>query len=233
MLRVDAPYFVPLRGPATPGSYTEHDPARSLKKESDDTAMYVVGVDYALNKYLLDGFQHRMDLQERWRRLRELYRRWYGRYGVQACRVGYERYGAQADMDYIHERQRYEGPQFDIEELAWPRDGDGSKIDRVQRLGPDLRSGRLWLPYKTDADNLTNLQRRMVEQGNEHRIAMPIKRIDGDGKVYYLEDVFKVQLHYFPFSGKKDGPDAFSRVYDMEIEAPMPTNAMILEPDVV
>jgi hypothetical protein len=217
--------------PETMNIYICVDPARSIKKESDDTAMYVIGVDYALNKYLLDGYQHKMDLQERWRRLRELYRRWAGRTGVQSCRVGYEKYGAQADLDYLHERQRYEGPSFDIEELAWPRDGDGSKVDRVQRLGPDLRSGRLWLPYKTDADNLTNMQRKMVSTGYEHRISMSIKRVDENNKIYLLEDKFKMQLHYFPFAGKKDGPDAFSRIYDMQVTAPMPVSPTMIEPE--
>jgi hypothetical protein len=49
--------------PETLNVYIMVDPARSVKRDSAKTAMAVVGVDYAGNKYLLDGYNHRMDLQ--------------------------------------------------------------------------------------------------------------------------------------------------------------------------
>ena len=70
-------------------------------------------------------------------------------------KVGYESFGAQSDLDYFHERMRVEGERWEIEELNWPREGEGSKIDRVQRLGPDFKLKRFFVPYPTDADNLT------------------------------------------------------------------------------
>jgi hypothetical protein len=60
--------------------------------------------------------------------------------------VGYEGYGADADLDYFTERMEVEQDSFPIEELKWPRDSEPSKDDRVQRLGPDFRAHRFYLP---------------------------------------------------------------------------------------
>jgi hypothetical protein len=228
--------------PETLNVYITCDPARSRKRDSDDTAFVVTGIDYALNKYLLDGFAHKMDLSERWRRLRELFIRWKGASGVQAVFVGYEKYGADADLDYINERMAQEGPYFDVVELAWPREGDGSKVDRVQRLGPDFRGGHYHLPYETDAEwlrsgtnarRLTTLQQRMVTVGHGYRIARPIRKPGPDGKLYDLSQKLREQIHFFPFAGKKDVVDAASRVYDMEPVAPAIITQDVLEPEVV
>jgi len=229
--------------PETLNVYITVDPARSKKKDSDDTAIVVTGVDYALNKYLLDGFAHKMDLSERWQRLREMYQKWRRAPGVHSVVVGYEKFGADADLDYIEERQRQERVHFEIEELTWGADGEGSKVDRVQRLGPDFRNGRYWLPYNTDPDwlrsggsdttGLTNLQRKMVATGHAYRVARPIRKLDSDNKVYDLAKKLRDQVHYFPFVGKKDVIDAASRVYDLAPTAPAVLDAADLEPSVV
>ena len=212
--------------------YIMVDPARSKKQESDNTAMAVVGLDYAGNKYLLDGFRHKMDLQERWAALRLLYVKWIQASGVQGVRVGYEKFGAQADLDYIEERKRLEKLSFQIDELDWPRDGLGSKIDRVQRLTPDLRNHRFYVPYKTDPKNLTTMQRQAISDGWEHRVAKRIVRKGPDG-AYDLTEDFKLELHYFPLAGKKDLVDAVSRIYDMEPTTPSPVGNQYVEPEYV
>jgi hypothetical protein len=38
--------------------------------------MAVIGVDEHARKYLLDGFDHQMDLMERWHNLCDLRRKW-------------------------------------------------------------------------------------------------------------------------------------------------------------
>jgi hypothetical protein len=219
--------------PFTLMAYLMVDPARSVKKDSANTAMVVLGIDAAGNKYLLDGVAHKMDLMDRWRWMRDLWFKWKSTPGIQGLHVGYERFGAIADLDYFHERQRIEGCSFEIEELEWPRDGEKSKNDRVQRLVPDIRGGRFYLPYDTDDDNLTKLQRNMLAQGYEYRIARPITRKDQDNVRYNVAEMLKLEISYFPFGGLKDLVDAASRIYDMEPVAPEYVSQESLEPEYV
>ena len=218
--------------PDTLAVYILIDPARSKKVDSDNTAMVVLGLDYASNKYVLDGFNHKMDLQERWQRTLQLYQRWKRAVGVQAVYVGYESFAAQADLDYFKEQQILSKTYFPIIELAWPREGGGSKVDRVQRLGPDIRSHKLFLPYATDDKNLTTNQKKMIP-GYEYRIARQIRRKDSNDETYDLTEEMKTQIFYFPYGGKKDLVDALSRIYDMEPRAPSYREQRYSEPEFI
>lgn len=215
--------------PETLAVYILIDPARSKKKDSANTAMAVVGLDYASNKYLLDGYNHKMDLKERWEHMLQLYVKWKQQVGVQAVYVGYEAFGAQADLDYFQEQMRLTKIRFDVTELAWPRDGDGSKVDRVQRLTPDIRRHKLLVPYETDEKRLTANQRKMTG-GYAYRIAKPIRRRDEHGEIYDLAEQLKAQVHFFPFGGLKDLVDAVSRIYDMEPRPPALSEPRYAEP---
>jgi len=217
--------------PNTLTCYVLCDPARSKKKDSANTAIVVIGLDYAGNKYLLDGFNHKMDLQERWEKFSGLYWKWRHVPGIQSVRAGYEKFGAQSDLDYFGERMKVERRSFEIVELAWPSDGDGSKVDRVQRLGPDFRGHKFFLPYATRDEALTRNQQKIAGTGHAYRIARPIKRKDGEGAIYNVGEQFKVQAHYFPFGGLKDLVDAASRIYDMEPTPPIVVDERSLEPE--
>ena len=217
--------------PMTLAVYVMCDPARSKKKDSDNTAIIVLGLDYASNKYLLDGMNHKMDLQERWENFAMLYTKWSQAPGVQHVKAGYESFGAQADLDYFKEQMRLPNrPRFEVMELAWPREGDGSKVDRVQRLVPDMKSGKIFFPRETDQKKLTANQRHMKENGYEYRIAKAIRRKDENGNIYDLSEQMKMQIHYFPV-GKKDCVDALSRIYDMEPRAPNLREPTYAEPE--
>ena len=217
--------------PETLAVYILVDPARSKKTDSDNTAIVVLGIDYANNKYLLDGFNHKMDLMERWTRTANLYVKWKNQTtGVQAVYVGYESFGAQADLDYFREQQKVTGVRFAIKEVAWPREGGGSKIDRVQRLGPDFRAHKFFVPYATDEKNYTTNQRKMLP-GYGYRLARPIKRKSENNEIYDLTEQLKMQVHYFPFGGKKDLVDAASRIYDMEPMRPSYSEPKYAEPE--
>lgn len=217
--------------PETVNVYITCDPARSKKKESDRTAMIVIAVDYARNKYVVDGLNHRMDLKERWEGLRALWRKWTNAPGVQCVGVGYEIFAAQSDLDYFRERMDVEGIAFPIEELAWPREGPGSKEDRVQRLIPDFRNSRFFLPYDTSDKRLTALQRRVMAEGAPYRIARPIRQKDPEGNLYDLKQQFIEQVHFFPFGARKDLVDAASRIYDMDVQPPIVMDEHDLEPE--
>ena len=211
--------------------YLMVDPARSKKKDSANTAMAVVGVDEHAHKYLLDGFDHQMDLMERWQNMRDLWRKWRQAPGVQGIKVGYEVYGAQADMDYFEERKKTEELGFDIELLEWPNDGPGSKDDRIQRLLPDVRSHAFHGPYPTDDETITPYQVRMLAAGYEHRISSKIVQKDQEGKAYDLWERFKIQLSYYPFVDRKDLIDAVSRIYDLSPQPPSFIDSQVLEPE--
>lgn len=219
--------------PLTLMGYLLIDPARSVKKESAHTAMVVLGVDAAGNKYLLDGVDHPMDLMDRWKWMRDLWSKWKNAPGMMGLHVGYERFGAIADLDYFHERQRIEGARFEITELEWPRDGNGSKNDRVQRLVPDIKGHRFYLPYPTDQDRYTKIQRNMISSGYEYRVAQSIIRKDNEGIIYDVTDRFRTQVAYFPFGTLKDLVDAASRVYDMDMIRPEVVDSTYLEPETV
>ena len=220
--------------PGTLMCYLMIDPARSKKKSSANTAMALVGIDQEARKYLLDGFDHKMNLAERWQNMRDLWAKWRTAPGILGIKVGYERFGAQADMDYFEERIRVEAVSgLSIEVLEWPSDGDGSKDDRVQRLLPDIRAHNFYLPYEPDDDSpdLTPAQQRMVVAGYDYRIARPIVRRDENGVLYNLSERFRMQVGYYPFTGLKDLIDAVSRIYDLEPRPPEFIDSMILEPE--
>jgi hypothetical protein len=163
--------------------------------------------------------------------MRNLWWKWVNAPGIQGLHVGYERTGAIADLDYFQERQRAEKASFEIVELEWPREGPGSKIDRVQRLGPDIRGHRFYVPYATDPERLTSTQKRMQTDGYEYRIAQKIRRKDENDLIYDLTEQFRMQVHFFPFGGAKDIVDAASRLYDMEPNAPVYISQDSLEPE--
>jgi hypothetical protein len=154
---------------------------------------------------------------------------WMNQRGVQGVWVGYEAFGAQADLDYFAERMEVEQNSFPIEELKWPRDGDGSKDDRVQRLGPDIRSHKFFLPL--DSKTETSDQRRIRESGQPYRISKPIRKRDSEGNIYDLSVMLKEQVMFYPFAPLKDLIDACSRIYDMEPRPPVIIDESELEPE--
>ena len=206
--------------PSTLNIYIMVDPAKSKNIGSDNTAIAVIGVDMQLHKYLLDGFNHRMDLMERWQRTKDMYDKWSNVPGVQAVFVGYEKFSAQADLDYFEEQMTKNNERFDIIELAWPREGSASKKDRVQRLTPDFKQGKFWIPYPTKITDLTSEQIKMKDAGMDYRISKRIVRKDSENVLYDLSQHFLSQVNFFPHGGKVDLIDAVSRIYDMDIKPP-------------
>lgn len=134
------------------------DPASEKKRTSDYTAIAVIGKGADENYYLLDAVRDRLSLQERAERVIELHRRW------KPLRTGYEKYGMQADIEYLKERMARESYRFDIDELG----GRLGKTDRVNRLIPVMADGKFWLPdslWRTNYERKTeDLVRVLIEQ---------------------------------------------------------------------
>lgn len=240
------PYWV---RPIMMNVYIMGDPSRGRSKTSDRTALAVIGIDATGNKYLLDGYCHRMPLSERWRRLADLHKRWSGMPGVQSLSVGYERYGAQSDDEYFDEQMRLSGHRFEIKELNWTGQvGRESKKARVERVEPDLRLGSFFIPARVwhaettlDGQKDTSAvwsvkegsdevvyhpmpgqhrdERRAQAAGERWRLVNPLLRKDEDGNLYDLTRVLIEEIAVFPFAPHDDLIDAVSRIYDMEPRA--------------
>lgn len=216
--------------PATLNVYILCDPASSRKKNSDNTAIAVIGYDAAHNKYLLDGYHHKMNLAERWTAISQLRRHWMSVPGVQNVRVGYERYGMTSDLEYFEEKMLATTNAFEIVELAWPREGPGSKFDRIQRLVPDFIQGKFFLAAAVNGE--TTAQRKMREAGQAYRIFTPTRRRDHERNVYSLNKQFLETYLLYPFVGHEDLLDAVSRLYDIEPVPPIIIDERALEPEV-
>lgn len=217
--------------PQTLNVYIMCDYAGSRKSTgSSRTAFAVIAVDANLNKYLVDGMCHKAGLTDRWILLKHFRDKWLRAPGVQHVSVGYERFGAQSDIEYFEEKMKEPGNQaFEIKELNWPADGDVAKDNRIRRLEPDFRNWTFYLPYDGEP---TKLQRRALQEGNEHLIAKPIKQRDENGKIYDLvEYLIKTEFLFFPNTTQKDLLDAASRIYDMNYQAPMIIDESELIPD--
>lgn len=230
--------FIDIR-PATLNVYIMVDPASSKKKGSDNTAMAVIGIDAGNNKYLLDGYRHKMGLKERWEAMAGLRRVWMAQPGVQMVKVGYEKYGMQSDLEYFEEKMEATRDAFPIEELNWTHDGAQAKDDRVQRLQPDFKSGKFYLAMlcerRNDAGDLVTFetanQRKVRESGAGFRVFSPVRRRDHENNVYSLNKGFLDEYLTYPFSAKKDMIDAVSRLYDMDPTTPVVIDERELEPE--
>ena len=218
--------------PYTMNVYIMCDPAHSRKKESNRTAIAVVGVDANYNKFLLDGVCHRLSLSERWENLQHLRTKWKRAPGVREVKVGYERYGAQSDIEHFKEMMRIEGSSFPVYELNWTGGGGSqSKRDRIQRLEPDLKDGSFFFPYPTDEKRLTSHQKDFKHKKQAFLISKKIMRKNEEGKLYDLSDwVRKNEYNLFP-TIHPDFLDALSRIYDMDAMPPISRTRRSLEPE--
>ena len=200
------------------------DPANSRTKGACNTAMIVQGVAPGGNWYFLDGFCHQMSLKDRWEALLGLWLKWSRMPGVLLCMVGYEKYGMQADIDYFQlemdRMPRDRKVSIPITEVNWVSDGSNAKDDRIERLTPLFQKQQYFFPYEGQKT------KRMLEQeerGNHHLVAKPVMRKNEQGKLYnVVQYILDNEYLFFPATAHKDGLDAMSRLFDLDITAPAP-----------
>ncbi|NIS38226.1 hypothetical protein GWN26_06570, partial [Candidatus Saccharibacteria bacterium] len=111
--------------------YIIADPANEKKKDSDYTAITVIGLAPDHNYYLLDMIRDKLNPTERVEAIFQLHRKWNAK-GGKPPTVGYEKYGMQSDIHYLNLRQDETNYRFHIAELA----GGMAKEDRIRRLIP-------------------------------------------------------------------------------------------------
>ncbi len=228
------------------------DPAHSKRKGSDRTAILVIAKDAQRNLWLLDGYNHKMNLKERWDALSTLRRKWMNEPGVTGLLIGYERYGLQADIEHFKTQMELAEDVFDIEELNWPKEGPGAKDDRIARLRPDFERRRFNIPILAwheqlglcylkvekgeikyvKAETETANMRRMANAGLKYLIVRPIKRIDEDGRLYDVTVRFIQEYLAHPAPGAfKDVLDAASRLYDLDLRPPVVIDEKAMQPE--
>jgi predicted phage terminase large subunit-like protein len=146
------------------------DPANDKSKKSDYTAIWVIGVGGDDNFYVMDIVRDRLNLAERVDMVFKLHRRW------RPAEVRYERFGMQTDIDYLKIEMDRRSYRFRIREVAGTRI---SKEDRIRRLVPYMRNGRVIFPhefYYTDSSgNSKDLVRHFIE---EELIMFPLGKHD-------------------------------------------------------
>lgn len=126
------------------------DPANEKKKNSDYTAMIVVGLGGDNNYYILDWVRDKLSLTERADVLFMLHRKF------KPLNVGYEKYGMQADVAHIKDLQRRVNYNFKITELG----GNLSKVDRIRQLIPIFEAHRIYLPVSS---NRTTIEGKTID----------------------------------------------------------------------
>ena len=172
------------------------DPANDKKKQSDFTAMAVIGLGSDENYYLLDAIRDRLNLRERADAVFSLHRRWKPR------GVGYEKYGMQADVDYLKERMGQENYRFEITEVG----GRLSKIDRIRRMIP------IFAPVEADGAGRFLLPETLVKEDYEG-----IRRD-------LIQNFILEEYNPFPVGIHDDLFDAISRIWDIPTVWPKPIN---------
>ena len=126
------------------------DAASAKKKDSDYTAMMLVGLAGDQNYYVLDMVRDRLSLTERAERVFSLHRKWRPR------EVRYEKYGMMADIEHLRSRMELENYRFEVREVG----GQTKKIDRIGRLIPLFEQGRVYLPRSL---HVTDYQKQAVD----------------------------------------------------------------------
>lgn len=170
------------------------DREKSAKdKNSDWTAMMVVGLGTDANYYVLDMIRDRLNPTERVNTLFMLVRKWAELTGKQP-KVAYEKYSMQSDTHYIKKKMEQDSYHFPMVVVAGPK----SKTTRVSRLVPDMQNGRWYIPAS-------------------------LTYIDGDGRKWDLVKEFvDTEIKTFPMSKHDDMLDALSRIYEPELSIAWP-----------
>lgn len=220
--------FIEVR-PETLNVYILVSRASSRRAGTENTAIAVIGVDVARKKILLDGFCHEMSLPERWTAVKTLRKHWLNQKGVQIVAVGYERFTYRSDIEFCETQMTREGSSFQIAELVWPQDNEDAEKDRIGRLVPDFARGAFLLPARVREE--TALQSRMRQHGKGHLVLQAVKKKDGNGNVYTLNNKFTNEYLVYPSVPFADLLDACSRLYDMDYVPPQIVEEKDLEPE--
>lgn len=171
----------------------DDDEKRKKDKNSDWTAMMVVGLANDNNYYLLDILRDRLNPTERIDTLFILHRKWNTLCG-KPPKVAYEKYSMQSDTHYIKLKMQQDAYHFPMTVVAGP----AHKTTRVSRLVPDMQNGRWYFPSSQ-------------------------LYVDGEGRKWDLvQELLNTEMKTFPLSKHDDMLDALARVYEPDLSMVFP-----------
>lgn len=170
------------------------DPANQTKKDSDSTAMLVVGAGADRNLYLLDAVKAKLDPKQRISMAMMLHRKW------QPLQTRWEETGLESDTFYLEEQMEKEGYRFDVVSLAW-------RVNKVQRLAdffqPILEDGRLWVPREILANRDGEEVNLVTEFVAEEIAKFPVSKEDHMLDAFGLLNHPKADPIVYPASGPR------------------------------
>lgn len=134
--------------------------------DPDYTAFMVVGLGADRNYYILDIVRDRLNLTERWKTLLGLHKRWTVN-DVPPQFVGYEKIGADSDIEFFNNEMMRENYNFHIEPMNASK--PLQKEVRIEKLVPLFEARRVYLPsygfIKTDTEGFPrDLVKSFVEE---------------------------------------------------------------------
>lgn len=116
--------------------YVLIDPANSKDKNSDNSALLVVGSHKDGNIYLIDAWVDKLNIKERENLVFYIHEKYKPKV------VYYEKYGMQLDIEYMRQAMEYRNYRFALE----PVGGSMPKIDRITRLAPYFEDRKIYFP---------------------------------------------------------------------------------------
>ncbi len=220
------------------------DPADSKKEKSDRTAMLVIGVDEYHNKYLLDGIADKLELDERWKTLKSLHKKWsdFCDYQGTTVNVYYEKFGMNSDISAMKVFMENDNYDFDIFPVSFGTLGKSTKEARIRRICGDVNRGKIYLPKYVIKDDICytwemvdtedgivfEFKKSNLFEGNskyhesensiERKVTktmLPIVGTDYELRKYDLTIELIQEMLDFPYGKHDDLPDAFCRIYDV------------------
>lgn len=148
-------YWRPQDLPNNLRVYMTVDPASTVSKESDFSAIVVTGVDMAMNIYVLYLFQDKLVPSKLADKIVEVYKQFKPK------KLGVETAGAKFLLPVLREVFQRQAIFPNIIELKHAGYGAGSKEDRIQELEPRFREGKIYLPK--DSKHLKELEMQLLK----------------------------------------------------------------------
>jgi len=174
------------------------DPARRKGEKNDYTVMWVIGVDNRRVRFAMDCVRDKLELHEKWEKLRDLVQHW----GVND--VGYES-NANDDAEYMRYKMSEEGVFFNIIDIH----ESGNKPERIRKLLDPFMKRRIAIPrillYNTIKGEMVDLIKKFIKE------YLDFPAITNDDLMDSLQKTFNIKMPivYPTTSAKKSERDEF------------------------